>query len=44
MQHVVAQNLEVGKLQEKIQDMKKSIIPSLDDVTMVELQNIVDEL
>ena len=34
----------MGKLQKKIQALKGSIIPSLDDVTMVELQNIVDEL
>ena len=43
-QNVLAQNLQIGKLQRKIQDLKSSIIPSLDDVTMVELQNLVDEL
>lgn len=41
---MLAQNLDVGKLQKKIQNLKGSIIPSLDDVTMIELQNLVDEL
>jgi hypothetical protein len=43
-QHVAAQNLDVSALQGKIQTLKNSIIPSLDDITMVELQNIVDEM
>jgi len=34
----------VSLLQAKIQALKNSIVPSLDDVTMVELQNIVDEI
>lgn len=40
----MAQNLEIGKLQKKIQTLKGSIIPSLDDLTMIELQNLVEEL
>jgi len=34
----------VGKLQKKLVEHKNSIIPSLDDVTIVELENIVSEL
>jgi hypothetical protein len=41
---LLAQNLEVSKLQEKIAALKNTILPSLDDITMVELQNIVDEI
>ena len=43
-QNVIAQNLDVGNLQKKLLEHKNSIIPSLDDVTMTELENIVSEL
>lgn len=43
-QHVAAHGLDAGKLQQKIQESKGSIIPSLDDIDMTELANLVDEL
>ena len=44
LQHVAANGLDVGKLQQKIQASKNAIIPSLDDIDMTELTNLVDEL
>lgn len=42
--NVVALGLDEGKIQQKIKDMKGTLIPSLDDIDMTELQNIVEEL
>ena len=43
-QHVEAEGLKTSDLMNKIQHDKKMQIPFLDDVTMTELENFVDEL
>jgi hypothetical protein len=47
-QQVIAQGLDVAELTRKLQTVndaaKNAIIPSLDDVTMTELTNLVDEM
>ena len=43
-QHVEAEGLKTSDLMKKIQHDKKMEIPFLDDVTMTELENFVDEL
>ena len=41
---MLAQNLEISLLQEKIKDAKKCLVPSIDEINMVELTNMVDEI
>lgn len=43
-QHLLSQNLDVSLLQKKIQNIKNTLIPSLDDINFTELQNLVDEI
>jgi len=47
-QQVIAQGLDVSELTRKLQTVneaaKNAIIPSLDDVSMTELTNLVDEM
>jgi len=42
--NVLAQNLNIADLQAKITSLKNTLIPSLDDITMTELENIVAEM
>lgn len=42
--NVTAAGLDETKLLQKMQDQKDALIPSLDDYTMTELMNLVDEL
>ena len=42
--NVVALGLDDSKIVQKIKEMKGTLIPSLDDIDMTELQNIVEEL
>lgn len=41
---MTAQGLDVAKLLSKIQALKNTDFPSLDDLSMTELQNLVEEL
>lgn len=43
-QNVKAQGLGIEKLMEKMQNTKQTIIPSVDDYTLEELKNIIEEL
>lgn len=43
-QHVVAQGLDESKLLKKMQDLKSSVIPSIDDFDHIKIRNLVEEL
>lgn len=43
-EHVLAQGLDESKLLEKMQSTKSTLIPSIDEFTLVELTNLVEEL